>query len=75
MQTSAKGVISHSRSIVVLLDSTLVVGLDLSMCVGDTQVSFNSSIDLKVGTINFSVKSESNDYSVHIDSVAVSFHL
>ena len=68
IQTSADGVISLSRSIVVVpLDSTLVVGLDLSMCVGDNQVSFKYSADLKVGASNFSVESESNDYSVHIN--------
>ncbi|CAO2840745.1 unnamed protein product [Amaranthus hypochondriacus] len=68
MQTSADGVISLSRSIVVVpLDSTLVVGLDLSMCIGDNQVSFNSSADLKVGASNFNVESESNNYSVHIN--------
>ncbi|XP_021730007.1 bifunctional L-3-cyanoalanine synthase/cysteine synthase-like [Chenopodium quinoa] len=48
MQTSVDGVITLSRSTVVVpLDSALVVGLDFSMCVGDNQVSFNSSADLK----------------------------
>lgn len=68
LQTSATGMISLSRSMVAIPSrSSLVVGLNLSMFAGDNQASLNSSVDLQIGTSNFTVETESKNYSIYIN--------